>query len=463
LLVAAAVLSIVLAVRDFPRGVPVAVCSAATVLVTWRSLRWRGRARLLGLGIALLLVVAVGLLVIVNGRVLEGSIVIGSLVLSVVAARSAFAVHAPLRAAGAPRRPVLLWNGRSGGGKATRFHLELEARARGFDTVELRPGDDLERLVEAAIARGADGLAMAGGDGSQAVVARLAAEHDLPYACVPAGTRNHFALDLGVDRDDLLGALDAFIDGSERRVDLAEVNGRVFVNNVSLGVYADAVQRPGYREAKLRTLLGTLGAAAEPDEAVLRWRGTDGEEEGMAVSLLVSNNAYRLGRALGSGTRPRLDAGVLGIVVLAGPAVVRGGARRQWTAPQFEVRASHPLNAGIDGEPAVLESPLRFASKARALRVRIARAHPGGSPSAAIPERASATIRALGRIAFGGESDASSSRGINGSRASTATDRRSGRGSALRVVTPADGLSLACEPKPARAPIDGALTSSADC
>ena len=104
--------------------------------------------------------------------------------------------------------------------------------------VELEAGEDLEELVRAAVERGADGLAMAGGDGSQALVAAIAAEHDLPYACIPSGTRNHFALDLGVDREDVVGALDAFVDGGERYVDLGEVNGRVFVNNVSLGVYA---------------------------------------------------------------------------------------------------------------------------------------------------------------------------------------------------------------------------------
>ena len=101
------------------------------------------------------------------------------------------------------------------------------------------------------MASGADGLAMAGGDGSQALVATIAAEHDLPYACIPSGTRNHFALDLGVDREDVVGALDAFVDGGERYVDLGEVNGRVFVNNVSLGVYAEAVSQDGYREAKI--------------------------------------------------------------------------------------------------------------------------------------------------------------------------------------------------------------------
>ena len=104
-------------------------------------------------------------------------------------------------------RPVLFLNPKSGGGKAERFSVAAEARARGMQPIELGRGDDLERLVREAVAGGADGLAMAGGDGSQAVVAAIAAELDLPYACVPAGTRDHFALDLGVDRDDVVGAL----------------------------------------------------------------------------------------------------------------------------------------------------------------------------------------------------------------------------------------------------------------
>ena len=153
---------------------------------------------------------------------------------------------------------MLFFNPRSGGGKAERFGLAAEAQKRGIEAVELAPGKDLEELARSAVAGGADALAMAGGDGSQAIVAAVAAEHSLPFACVPAGTRNHFALDLGVDREDVVGALDAFVDGGERVVDLADVNGRVFVNNVSLGIYAEAVQQPGYRNAKLRTLLDTI-------------------------------------------------------------------------------------------------------------------------------------------------------------------------------------------------------------
>ena len=173
-----------------------------------------------------------------------------------------------------------------------------------------------------AVADGADGLAMAGGDGSQAIVAAIAAELDLPYACIPAGTRNHFALDLGVDRDDVVGALDAFVDGGERRVDLAEVNGRVFVNNVSLGLYAEAVQHEGYRDAKLRTILDTVPDVLGPGggELDLRWHGPGGHEHRSGAAILVSNNRYRLGRAVGSGTRPRIDDGLLGITVVGRPS-----------------------------------------------------------------------------------------------------------------------------------------------
>ena len=199
-------------------------------------------------------------------------------------------------------------------------HLADEARKRGIEPIELKPGDDLEQLVRDAVAGGADGLAAAGGDGTQALVASIAAEHDLPFACIPAGTRNHFALDLGVDRDDVVGALDAFVNGGERRIDLAEVNGRVFVNNVSLGLYAEAVQREGYRDAKLRTILDTapdvLGSQPSGPTSELGWRGEDGTAHESAAVILVSNNTYRLGRPVGSGTRPRIDGGELGVAVL---------------------------------------------------------------------------------------------------------------------------------------------------
>ena len=122
-------------------------------------------------------------------------------------------------AADPPQRPVLFLNPRSGGGKATRAGLAERARERGIDVIVLRPEDDLAVLVDDAVAHGADALGAAGGDGSLAVVAAAARAHDLPFVCVPAGTRNHFALDVGVDRGDLVGSLDAFTNGVERRID----------------------------------------------------------------------------------------------------------------------------------------------------------------------------------------------------------------------------------------------------
>lgn len=282
-----------------------------------------------------------------------------------------------------PQRPVVFVNPRSGGGKAQRLALADEARARAIEPVELGPGDDLAELVREAVSRGVDALAVAGGDGSQAVVAAIASEHSLPFACIPAGTRNHLALDLGVDTKDVVGALDALVDGSERVVDLADVNGRVFVNNVSLGLYGKAVQRPEYRRAKLRTLLGTIPeTAGAGGHERLRWTDSEGEQHETHGTVLVSNNVYRVRRFVGVGAHRRLDEGVLGVVVIEEPAqprTRRGTPWRRCSATSFVVDSDGLVVAGIDGEPARLEPPLRFSSRPRALRVRIARGHPGAS------------------------------------------------------------------------------------
>jgi hypothetical protein len=404
--VAAIILASALAVGDFPLGLLVLACVPLALAAGWYGLRHRGGRRRAGLGAALLLCATVIGLVLAHGGVVEGVAAVVALAASVGAARVAFRGHGELPAAAPPNRPVLFFNPKSGGGKAERFGLADQARARGIEPVELQPGDDLEALVRAALARGADGLAVAGGDGSQAVVAAIAAEHGLPYACIPAGTRNHFALDLGVDRDDVVGALDAFVDGGERAVDLAEVNGRVFVNNVSLGIYAEAVQRGGYRDAKVRTLLETvpevLGpGGAEPD---LRWSSPDGSRRRSAAAILVSNNPYRLGRAVGSGTRPRLDSGQLGIAAVDGGG--ESGARllghwELWSSPSFDVDSGGPVPAGVDGEALTFEPPLRFRIIPGALRVRVARDHPGASPSAEMPASEWAVPAALARIALG--------------------------------------------------------------
>jgi diacylglycerol kinase family enzyme len=416
LALAAIVLAVVVAIEHFPNGLSVFLCIVLALCAAWYGARRRGVQRTAGLAASALLLAAAVVLVIVEGQLLEDVLIAVAVVAALTAARMAFRVHVKLPSAQRPSHPVLFYNPLSGGGKAERFRLADEATRRGIEPIELRRGDDLEQLVRAAVARGADGLAMAGGDGSQAIVAMVAAELGLPYSCIPSGTRNHFALDLGVDRNDVVGALDAFVTGGERVVDLAEVNGRVFVNNVSLGLYADAVQQPGYREAKLHTLLGTVPGALGPGAPAprLRWRGPHGEES--AVAILISNNPYRLGRALGSGTRPRLDGETLGITVLAPMSAGVNGSvahkltMQQWTAIEFEIEAEGLVAAGIDGEAMQLEPPLRFRIRPAALRVRIAPHHPGASPSALEPDTAWKTIAALGALALHGSPDSGDER-----------------------------------------------------
>ncbi|HTZ06272.1 MAG TPA: diacylglycerol kinase family protein, partial [Gaiellaceae bacterium] len=213
---------------------------------------------------------------------------------------------------------MLFVNPRSGGGRATRAGLVEEARRRGIDAVVLSGDRPLATLVDDAVRRGADALGVAGGDGSLAVVAAAALRHELPFVCVPAGTRNHFARDLGVDRHHLVGSLDAFTTGVERRIDVAEVNGRLFLNNVSLGIYGDAVHQPAYRDAKARTLIETalevLGpSGAAPDLELVDDRGRRHRDPSV---VLVSNNPYALEPPHAAGSRPALDGGRLGIIVL---------------------------------------------------------------------------------------------------------------------------------------------------
>ena len=300
-----------------------------------------------------------------------------------------------------PQSPVLFINPASGGGTATRVELGEKAQALGIDCVVLMPGDDLAALVRDAIASGADAVGMAGGDGSMAIVAAAASDHGLPFICVPAGTRNHFARDLGVARHDPIGALAAFTEGVERRIDVGEVDGHVFVNNVSLGIYGDAVQRPGYRSAKLRTLLETAEQVLGPSAAAPPLHIVDdrGREHGQPAVLLVSNNPYALERSLVPGTRPRLDTGRLGVVVLDRPNEPPHRAGRAWTASQLDVGAGAAVHAGRDGEAITLLPPLHFASRPGALRVRIASRHARAAAARPFPAALSRPDRAeSGRI-----------------------------------------------------------------
>jgi diacylglycerol kinase family enzyme len=253
-------------------------------------------------------------------------------------------------------------------------------------------------LARYAIDRGADVVGMAGGDGSQALVASIAAERGVPMVVIPAGTRNHFALDIGLDRDDVVGALDAYGEARERTIDLADVNGRIFVNNVSLGLYAEIVQSPEYRDHKREVALSALpemlGPGSEPFD--LRFATPDGEEHAGAHVIQVSNGPY--GTTPGAVTsRPRLDTGQLGVFSLvvpdavsatraiaalttATPALYEG--YKTWSAPTFEVTSAAPIAVGLDGESLVMDPPLVFSSRPGVLRLRLPPQAIGYSPAA---------------------------------------------------------------------------------
>src|SRR3954454_6627810 len=318
-------LGVTVAVDDFPRGLLLLGCAALVAAGAWGGVLRRGWGRVAGVAVAAA-ALAAGTVVLADEGYRRSLLLLGlGALVWHATARLAFRPDVVLPAAARRQRPVLVTTPRSGDGRAARVGLAAAAGERGIEVLELHPGEDLETVVRDALARGADALAMAGGDGSQAVVAAVAAEHRLPYACIPAGTRNPFALDPGVDRDDVVGALDAFVDGGERLVDLAEVDGRVFVNNVSVGLYAEAGQHAHYRGAKLRTLLDTVPEILGPGAAErdVEWIGPDEVRHRVGVAVMVTNNRYRLRRGVGSGTQPRLEDGSLGVTVvgpLAGAA-----------------------------------------------------------------------------------------------------------------------------------------------
>jgi diacylglycerol kinase family enzyme len=377
------------------------------VTAGWYAVSRHGMARWIALGlIAVSLVLLIWGIVAADMRTVWIILTLVFGVLSVGCARVALGLTdrdrqeamQALPAAPRPAHPVLIINPKSGGGKAERFRLADECSARGIEPVLLRPGDDLLQLARDAVARGADVIGMAGGDGSQALVASVAAAHQIPHVVVPSGTRNHFALDLGLDRDDVVGALDGFSDAVERRIDLAEVNGRVFVNNASLGLYAKIVQVPGYREAKLKTAAEVLPELLGPDAKPfdLRFTGPDGTRYDTAHMILVSNNQYQLDHLGGRGTREHLDDGVLGVVAarIGGPVQARrfvtleavGQVRKfpgwlEWETPRFKVGSDSPVEIGIDGETLMMTPPLVFTVRPGALRVRIPRTAPGRSPA----------------------------------------------------------------------------------
>lgn len=338
---------------------------------------------------------------------------VAALVLALLAAREAMGTAGrgavPERPADRPKRPFLIMNPRSGGGKVERFRLREQAESLGARVAMLEGPRivDVAALARQAVADGADLLGVAGGDGTQALVAGIAAEHDLPFLCISAGTRNHFALDLGLDREDPSRCLDALTDGVEHRIDIGRIGDRIFVNNASFGVYAEIVRSPAYRDDKRGTTLELLPDLLKGDGDGHRLSAHTGSADIVGPkALLISNNSYETDDIAGLGRRERLDGGRLGLIAVsvdnAAQAISlvrrgRGSGLTVMSADQVTVDAEQPeIPVGVDGETIMMPTPVRCSIQPGALRVVLPRKRPG-VPAA----RHALSWSRLGRLAAG--------------------------------------------------------------
>ena len=348
--------------------------------------------------IALVLVVAAPVLILVafalHSLLWVAVVAVALMVAAAGTARAALGAGGadaamPAVPAARPRRPFLIMNPRSGGGKVTKFGLKDKAEQLGAEVALLEgPGTvDVAALARQAVADGADLLGVAGGDGTQALVAGIAAEHGLPFLVISAGTRNHFALDLGLDREDPAAGLAALTDGEELRVDLGIIGGRTFVNNASFGAYAEVVRSPAYRDDKRGTTLQVLPDLLNGHQgARLTARAAGTRIEG-PQALLISNDPYEMGDIAGLGRRARLDTGTLGVVAIRVDSARQaigllrrghGQGLTTLTAGEVTIDADTPeIPVGIDGETVMLPTPVRCTIQPRALRVVVPRQRPG--------------------------------------------------------------------------------------
>ena len=287
------------------------------------------------------------------------------------------------------RHPYLIMNSKSGGGKVGKFELKPKAEALGAEVFVFGGSEpvDVAEVAREAVDKGADLLGVAGGDGTQALVAGIAAEHGIPFLVISAGTRNHFALDLGLDREDPSACLSALSDGVELRVDLGMINGQTFVNNASFGAYAEVVETPAYRGDKLNTTLNTLPDLLQGHRGARLHAQADGKEIEAPQALLVSNNPYGTGDIAGLGRRTRLDRGLLGVVgvTVAGGRQAAGLLSGRHSTglsilatKQIEISADAPqIPVGVDGESVLMSTPVMCTVSPRVLRVWVPRDRPG--------------------------------------------------------------------------------------
>jgi diacylglycerol kinase family enzyme len=271
--------------------------------------------------------------------------------------------------------------GGSADGAEPRIREAFEGTGVDLDVRLVEPGELDRHCAEVAEAKGADALVAAGGDGTISTAAGAVADTGFPLGILPMGTLNHFARDAGIPLD-LKEAAAAIAAGRTRRVDAAEVNGRVFVNNSAVGFYPMLVR---HREAQQRQLGRTKRRAMLVAAGRAMWRFSSrrltlriaGMKAPVETPLLfVGNNKYETG-LLSLGQRTAIDRGELclyaplarsrmGFAWLSLRAVV-GRPDRQDDfltlegVEEVEIDARrHSLIVAVDGEAMPMETPLRY-------------------------------------------------------------------------------------------------------
>ena len=403
-------LAVVVAVQEFPRGLLALACVALAAAAAWYGVLRRGRSAspasavgVLGLGAAIVL--------LGERRLLEELLVVGCARAELRLRAGGVRRFAPgCRRRPAPQRPVLFFNPKSGGGKAERFSVAAEARARGIEPIELGPPWDLEGLVRDAVAArrrraGDGGRRRLAGDrrrdrgGARPALRVRAGGHAQPLRARPrrrSRRRRRRARRVRRRRRAPRGP-----GGGQR----ARVRQQRLARALRRGGPAQGLPR---REAAHAARHGARGARARRDRARPALDGPRRAGAPSGAAILVSNNRYRLGRAIGSGTRPRIDDGLLGIAIV-GAAIGRGACGQPAAATMAGVDRPglrgrlRPIRCppASTARRSMLEPPLRFRIRPGVLRVRIARRHPGASPSATMPEGLGPSARALARIAAG--------------------------------------------------------------
>jgi diacylglycerol kinase family enzyme len=284
------------------------------------------------------------------------------------------------------RSVTVLVNPHAGHDASTSQAIAAAFDAAGVEaTVRQTDGARLHAAALDALKDGGSTIVAAGGDGTISAVASALAGTDAALGVLPLGTLNHFAKDLHIPAK-LEDAANTVVAGHSVLVDLGEVNGRIFVNNSSVGAYPQLVveRRSQHQSRWLSEAIAAIKVLRNYRELLVEVVGERVNEIARTPFVFVGNNEYQLD-GLNFGARPRVDAGTLhlcmapeiGRIRFAGLVaaafigrLAAGGRFESMCLPECAIRSvSRRLLVSLDGEVALLETPLKYRIRRRALRV----------------------------------------------------------------------------------------------